>query len=268
MSNDDGSLQLYLKLDEIKDGKVIDTSGNERNSTVHGNPQVVDDEFMGKCLQLEGKEDGIDLHNKAIPVGAEITLSFWANGGDSLPNYSTVICTKDSENNLLRTLTIYLPGIDYMVYFECGDNAENASNIIFKQASPSDVKGQWSYWTFTKDANKGEMKIYLNGQLWHSEMGKTLPIPEVEIVQLGIFAEIPEGAEEEDKGSYQGKLAHFRIYSRALSQQEIKRDLALSIAPELEEELNELRNIKKTKEGEQYDNWPEISKHFGLSTPE
>jgi hypothetical protein len=73
---------------------------------------------------------------------------------------------------------------------------------------------------------------------------------------------------EADQGAYVSKLAHFRIYSRALLQQEIKRDMALSIAPELEYELNELRNLKKTKEGEHYDNWPEISKHFGLSAPE
>ncbi|MGV2388240.1 MAG UNVERIFIED_CONTAM: LamG domain-containing protein [Microcystis novacekii LVE1205-3] len=37
-------------------------------------------------------------------------------------------------------------------------------------------KGKWNHWAFTKDVTKGEMKIYLNGVLWHNEEGKTQPI--------------------------------------------------------------------------------------------
>ncbi|MDJ0590872.1 MAG: LamG domain-containing protein [Pleurocapsa sp. MO_226.B13] len=238
MNNNDGSLQLYLKLDAIEDGKVIDASGKKINGTITGNPQVIDDRFLGKCLQFDGNLDQIDLPKTAIPIGQEITVSFWANGGDSLPKKKSSIIN-DKNNGPLRILNIHLPWSDSRIYFDCGNDG-NGYDRVYKTASPSEFKGKWSHWTFTKDANKGEMKIYLNGQLWHSETGKNKPIPEINNdVRLG---------SHNSTERYQGKLAYFRIYNRALSQLEIKQDMAGSIIPGLEDELKELRSLKATWE--------------------
>ncbi len=281
MSNNDESLQLYLKLDEIKDGKVIDTSGNKRSGDVIDGIKNVDDDFLGKCLQFRELDDEFEENiqikfDQEILTEREITVSFWVNFEENsvLDEREFSIIISNTASPDLEICKIFLPAYNNVVYFKCGisdsdsDSDEGADSIMVKEASKQDFinqfANQWSYWAFTKDTNK-EMKIYLNGQLYDTKTDAQYGIAPVNNIRLIIGTLKPNEAAPRE---YVAKLAHFRIYSRALSPQEIKRDLALSIAPELEDELNELRNLKKTKEGEHYDNWPEISKHFGLSAPE
>ncbi|MGK7953855.1 MAG: LamG domain-containing protein [Crocosphaera sp.] len=246
MSNKDDSLQLYLKLDEVQDGQVIDTSGNERNGTIIGNPKIVDGDFVGKCLQLDRKEDEIDLSNLAIPIRGEMTVGFWVHFNNDFSVEGIFITMDDGkfidDDIPVEKCRIVLPSImNNEVYFQCG-HQNGQIDVASKDISGLEVNNKWSYWAFTKDVNKGEMKIYLNGTLWYSDTEKLFQIPEIKIVKLGSTRTV-------EKESYIAKVAHFRIYSRALSPEEIREDMALSIAPELEEELNELPNSKETQAG-------------------
>jgi hypothetical protein len=117
------------------------------------------------------------------------------------------------DSNNQRILNIHLPWQDGAVYFDCGADGAGNYDRIAKQADPADYKGKWSHWTFTKDAVAGEMKIYLNGQLWYMESGKTRSIPAATQVVFGCDRSLTY--------SYDGKVAELRIWNIALSPEQV-----------------------------------------------
>lgn len=107
-------------------------------------------------------------------VQNEITLSFWVFGNAAaLPAATHLLEGKDAGGN--RQATVHLPWSNGEVFWDCGNDGTGYDRIN-KAASPADFEGQWNHWAFTKNAATGEMKIFLNGQLWHSATGKTKPI--------------------------------------------------------------------------------------------
>lgn len=164
-------------------------------------------------LTFDGQDDYIELPPASIPSGNAITCSFWAYGGDALPTANSVVCALDANGT--RLLNIHLPWNNSVIYFDCGVNGGSFDRIE-KQAQPNDYKGKWSHWAFTKDVTTGEMKIYLNGELWHSGTGKTFALPKTVNAQLCCSS-----------GShyYQGKLAQVQLWSRDRTQAEIQQDM-------------------------------------------
>ena len=173
MSDSNVGLILYLPLDEIKDGMVLDQTDNDNDGTLNGQPQLVPDETFGSCVSFDGIDDYVDLPPESCPQGNEITVSFWANGASALPSDSSAISALDPNGG--RVLNIHLPWYDSQIYFDCGYDS-NGVDTIKKPAQASDFKGRWTHWAFTKNAATGEMKIYLDGLLWHSGKGLTKPL--------------------------------------------------------------------------------------------
>ena len=211
MTNSNDNLVLHLKLDEIiKEGdkkKLIDVSSKKNNGTLEGNPQIVADEKFGSCLSFNGNEDSVVLPTASIPQGNEITVSFWAYGGSSLPKNNFIIFA-ETDTNGFRVLYVHLPWSDSTTYFFCGGNN---CDMARKVAQESDFKGRWTHWAFTKNAAIGEMNIYIDGSLWHSETNKNQPILAVAKAKLGV--------------GYDGKIANVRIYDKALSLERINQDM-------------------------------------------
>ncbi|TVP63373.1 MAG: hypothetical protein EA343_08270 [Nodularia sp. (in: Bacteria)] len=197
---------VHLKLNQgFYAGHLVDSSGNNRGATITGSLQVVNDDKFSRCLNFDGASGNhIVLNPKVIPSGSKVTFSFWAWGAESLPA-NRVVRVQDPNDN--RVIMIHLPWSDNKIYFDCGNEGQNYDRIS-KKYEANDFKGGWIHWAFIKDAEIGEMKIYKNGEIWHSENGKNKPLPPAETATLGI--------------DYQGKLAHFRSYDQALSQDQIK----------------------------------------------
>ncbi|NET80177.1 LamG domain-containing protein [Okeania sp. SIO1F9] len=207
-------LQLHLPLNEIvenaaKEKEVVDISAGKLNGKVNGATVVADDRF-GNCINFDGTKDYIELPTATIPETGEITISFWANGGKSLPNQNSIILAQDKSNH--RVVNIHLPWSNSNVYFDCGNTTttDNSYDRIEKPSQASDFKDRWTYWVFTKNVATGEMKIYLNGSLWQSGVGKENPLSSITQVKFGC-----------GYGFYNGKVAHLRIYDRVLSPEEI-----------------------------------------------
>ena len=209
-------LQLYLPLNEIvldadQEKEVVDISGARLNGKVNGATVVADSKF-GHCIYFDGVDDYIEMPTATIPQTGAITISFWANGGNSLPKDNSIILAQEQSNN--RVVNIHLPWGDSVIVFDCG-NTGNSYDRIKKLASAVDFKEQWTYWVFTKNVTSGEMNIYLNGILWDSGQGKNKQIGVVSQVKFGQFQEGGFSA------FYHGKVAHLRIYDRVLSLEEI-----------------------------------------------
>ena len=144
-------------------------------------------------------------------ISDEITISFWSYGNEKIqPVNTSFVHGLDAEGR--RSVNLHLPWSNGSIYFDCG-NEEGTYDRIYKAASPEEYKGQWNYWSVTKNANSGEMKIYLNGNLWHSGTEKTRLID----IQNFII-----GARQGGKYYYYGKIDEVRIWDKALSQTEIQ----------------------------------------------
>ena len=204
-------LQVHLPLNEIVKNaeskkEVVDISGAQVNGKVNGAKVVADSKF-GHCLSFDGVDDYLELPTATIPQTGAITISFWANGDNSLPKDNSIIAAYDQSNN--RVINIHLPWNNSYIYFDCG-NTGNSYDRIEKLAKAADFKGKWTHWVFTKNVTTGEMKIYLNGALWSSGKDKSKQISGMTLVKLG-----------SGYGFYHGQVAHLRIYDRVLSAEEI-----------------------------------------------
>ncbi|MDP4882702.1 MAG: hypothetical protein NWR08_01065 [Opitutales bacterium] len=166
----------------------------------------------GGAMEFDGSQAGLIL-----PAGAfsevsetnEITISMWVNGDPSQPVADTIFNARDSSD--IRMLNIHLPWSTEEVIWD-GGNAGGYDRVR-KDTIPSEYEGSWNHWIFTKNTNTGEMAIYLNGSLWHSVMGKTTEIGEIEDVVLG--------NDVDGGGGYSGAIDEVRIYARALSSSEV-----------------------------------------------
>ena len=144
-------------------------------------------------------------------ISNEITVSFWCNGSaDFLPAPTSIISAVDADNK--RTLNIHHPWSNSSIYWDCG-NEGGSYDRIDKAATPEEIKGQWHHWAFTKNAVSGDMKIYLNGELWHSGTGKTRLMD----IQDLIIGNIHGGLR-----NYYGKIDEFRIWDKELDQATIQ----------------------------------------------
>ncbi len=85
---------------------------------------------------------------------------------------------------------------------------------IDKQANTQDYEGQWNHWAFTKNTSTAEMKIYLNGVLWHT--GADLDNAMDGIVEFSI------GGATTWSNFYRGRMDEFAIWNVELDQETIQ----------------------------------------------
>jgi len=170
-------------------------------------------------LVLDGVDDYVELPPESMPIGNEITVSFWAKGGNSLPKYNSLIYANGANNE--RVLNIHVPWSDGTVYFDCGGDA-NGFDRIDKAAQPTEYKGEWVHWAFTKNAKTGEMKVYRNGTLWNSGTGKNKPLPKTAILHLGKLA-------TGNSNYYDGTVSELCIWKVARTEVQIKDSMYLQL---------------------------------------
>ncbi|MFB2920457.1 LamG-like jellyroll fold domain-containing protein [Aerosakkonema funiforme] len=163
-------------------------------------------------LVFDGGDDKVQIPPESMPVGNQITVTFWAKGGNSLPNYNSLIYATGANNE--RVLNIHFPWINGTVYFDCGADASGFDRID-KAAQPTDYKGQWVHWAFTKNATTGEMKVYRNGTLWHSGTAYKRPLPKTVSLVLG--------------GGYEGTVSELCIWKVARTEAQIRDTMYLQL---------------------------------------
>jgi hypothetical protein len=135
----------------------------------------------------------------------EITISFWTKGDENILPTNTSIFEGINDDNQ-RGANVHLPWSNGQVYWDCG-NVNGGYDRINKVAPVEAFAGSWSHWAFTKNANTGSMKIYLNGEEWHSGTGMTNPIS---LTSFNI------GSSYLFTNNYHGNVDEFRIWDKAL----------------------------------------------------
>ena len=153
-------------------------------------------------------------------INNEISVSFWAFGyPDLLPANTSIIHANNLNGE--RNLNIHLPWSNSRIYFDCGNTGSGADRIE-KDANNSQIEGEWHHWAATKNATTGDMKLYLDGTLWHSGTNKTKPIE---------IAEMIIGKSNSLNYNYKGQVDEVRIWDMELSSTDIQNWMNRSITP-------------------------------------
>ena len=113
------------------------------------------------------------------------------------------------KNNRKRTVNLHFPWSNGRIYWVCGNDGTTSYDRIDKAATLNEYAGQWSHWAFTKNTVTGNMKIYRNGQLWHSGSGKTKSM-NIESFVLGANG-------SGTANFWHGKIKELRIFNQELS---------------------------------------------------
>jgi hypothetical protein len=144
-------------------------------------------------------------------ISNEVTVALWCYGAPNLP--ANTVLFEGLDAKFRRQINVHLPWSDGNVYFDCGADASGNYDRISKAANINEYTGKWNHWTFTKNAITGEMKIFLNGNLWHSGTGmkRTIDINSFVIAASGL-----------PSLNYYGNIDDFQIWNKALDQQTIK----------------------------------------------
>ncbi len=162
-------------------------------------------------------------------IGTEITIALWSYGdAGALPQNSTIF--EGANASGARAVNVHLPWSNGSVCWDCGGGNNNYDRIE-KAADPSMYEGGWNHWAFTKNTVTGSMKIYLNGVLWMSGTGKTIPIDFKTLVLGGSF---------DHSLSYFGKIDEFQVWDKELDAATIAAWMRQSITP-AHPEYNHLR---------------------------
>lgn len=190
--------------------------------TLTFNTGVISDTLSKKYMDFTG-DKYIDVNtNSFSSISDEVTISFWMYGDPNFqPENGTIFEGGNSLNQ--RVLNAHLPWSNGRVYWDAGVDEAGYYDRIDKAANTSDYEGKWNHWAFTKNATTGQMKIYLNGILWHSGTGKTKTMEGVDIFTIG-------GNFARTYG-YHGKIDEFCIFNKELSNSDITNWMNKSIDP-------------------------------------
>ena len=138
----------------------------------------------------------------------EVTVAMWLKGNSAvMPANSTIFEGVDA--NGARQINSHTPWGNGQVYWDCGNDGGGYDRIN-QPANESDYEGQWNHWAFTKNAATGQMRIYLNGNLWLSGTNRNKWIETITRINLGSSAN--------GGNKYNGSVDNFQIWRAELDQ--------------------------------------------------
>lgn len=205
--NWDGSSNILIEMSVFNNADLsninLTSSGTTNNTVLYSTDQH-------NTLRFEGA-GSLSLDPESFSnITDEITISMWTYGSDAMPKNSTLFEGVDPDNN--RQINVHLPWGNGRIYWDCGNDG-NGPDRIDKEANASDYKGKWNHWAFTKNASTGSMRMYLNGNLWHSGSGKTKNINLTALDIAGSLSWI---------NKYFGQINEVRIFNKSLDKNTIE----------------------------------------------
>ncbi|MBN2010030.1 T9SS type A sorting domain-containing protein [candidate division KSB1 bacterium] len=125
---------------------------------------------IGNCLKFDGVNDYVTIPGEVFAeIDREVTIELWAKRDSESNKEMKLFEGLNSQNK--PAISISMPDKDGNVVWSAGAN-NNIIDYISQKPDAVYKPGEWNHWVFVKDINTGEMKIYLNGKLWHSATQK------------------------------------------------------------------------------------------------
>ena len=230
----------HWALDDGAGTIAADSSGNGHDAVVEGGGDAAWVEGqLGSAVEV-GNGVWVNVPPEVwAPIDNQFTVAYWSFGYAGLANNWGFFATAAGAN---RMISNHLPWGDGNVYYDTADaggawEAERISQAL----DPGLATGVWNHWAFTKNADTGDKKVYLNGEVWLTGTNATGPVTEITVFTIGSGA---NGAEQ-----YLGQIDDFQLHDVELTQEEIKaamrgvsRELASVPTPE-DAQIDVLRNV-------------------------
>ena len=208
-----GRLVAWWKFDEGSGSAANDASGNNLHGTIAGDPTWVDG-VAGKALKFDGDGDYVDLGNDSrFNLTRQITVAAWIKVNAFDCEWQAIINKGDGSWRLQRN------GTEGSIEFACTGAFVPGAQVgsLFGMAGVDD--GRWHHIAGTYDGSK--ICLYVDGKLDVSSEAEGA----IEVNQYNLF--IGANAEKPDR-NFKGSIDDVRIYSYALSAEEVK---AISAGP-------------------------------------
>ena len=214
-----GSLVAYWSFDEGSGQLSKDKSGQGNDASLIDGTQWTKDGKFGDAVLFDGVKNKVSVTDAdSLDLGDKLTLEAWIYSNDVSGAYKGVISKEDWNNGK----GYYLGQNNKVVYF--GFN-KGANEI---QGGSIDTNNRWYHIAGTFDSSlvSNNLKIYVNGVLAKEGGTKVLPITHATTLDVGWI---------HDLGNYfSGIIDEVAIYTRALTVDEINKDMTNGIAAELE----------------------------------
>jgi hypothetical protein len=225
----DPNLALLYKLDESGSTMTApDSSSYNRDGTIETWPEDLpvnwdpNDGHDGGCLVFSDDTRIVVPKSALSTVRSGITVSLWLKDAWRVGQNWTFDAAVDWEEPFRITAAIGTAP-DAQVLWQAGNDSNDALRWDMDGGSVEDLEG-WHLWTFVKDESADNMKIYLDGVPAESKTGvaDTLrdELPD-ELLRSGFKFHI--GASSSHWNHLKGRVDEFRVYDKALSDDEVER---------------------------------------------
>jgi len=220
----DDSLVLYLTFDEDQGKEVNDLTAYGNDGDIKGNPKVVDGIF-GFALEFNGSTDSVEIpHSDSLTMSKAFTIEMWVNLASPGKTDNQVGMEKGGwESGEYGLYVYYVPGDASAVQIKdvpeaCGDaNSGNLGQNV-KDGNWHHLTGMW---------NGKEIFLYTDGVL------------DMSVECSGTIGENSKplyiAARNGGERFLMGIIDEVRLYNRALSEDEIKKDMEtfgkISVSP-------------------------------------
>jgi hypothetical protein len=210
-----GILEAYWKLDESGGRVAFDSSGHGLNGRFSREPMRVPGVRDG-AVRLDGKRDYVDFgHTPAFRIVGSMTISAWINSTSFPRDDAAIVSSHNPLGYQLDTTVDKGPRtIGFKLANECG-------GLMARYGATPLVVGTWYHVAGVYDAEARTLNVYLNGKpdngfLRGSVTGR----------QRSSRAALYVGKRTGREGfEFAGSIDDVRLYSRALTKDEILSDM-------------------------------------------
>ena len=156
-------------------GAILDSTLNSSNAVNLGVSEISG--LLGGALTFGGQY--VQIPATAFgTVTNEITISMWQYG---MPSILSDYYLFGGESDNASELSVLMPASNERIYWNTCADIDN----INEDAEYYEYSEQWNNWSFTKNSTTGIMNIYLNGDIWRTDVGNTNSFETITSFYLG-----------------------------------------------------------------------------------
>jgi hypothetical protein len=195
--------------------RVFDASGNGNYGTMTNGPTVTEGK-LGQGMGFDGGDDYVDLGNPAsLKLTGSATWSVWANFINIPPGVDQNIVAKRDGGGDRGWVLRLSGGTDFAMNISFDGTDANSAQ---RDSNTPVLPGQWYHIVGVYNASAQTLDMYVNGIKDNALLSGTVPASQFDS-SVNAFI----GARASLSGPVTGLIDDVRVYSRALSKDEIKR---------------------------------------------
>lgn len=219
MSDLSTNLVLFLELNRINDGTVLDKSNRGNNAEVEANPGLIPNTSFGSVMTFNGSNDYLNLGNTtlngALAQGStQFTVSAWVNPSELNSTQSrhksenTFFAQSSANDNDNDILEIGIDTAGNLTYY-IDESHTNSGRTL---GSGELIVNKWHFVALV--FNSGQVTAYLDGNVYEDSLtGTSLAAGKGSLVTVGCTTH--------DMIFFTGKMSHLRVFNRALTAKEV-----------------------------------------------